>query len=874
MSAAPSKSGKQQQKKKGSSTLSSLATILLITPAVILFFFGGIYVGSQFVHGHGDEVMIGLPNTNNIIRKWGNQHLRGFDLSKLAPPSMHHNLRVNVPEPTGIPQVTEEEVAEAKEAKISDQPHLGAVIPEAKVLTIEEKKDIGVPHFEAPQHLVTGSEMAKLLTPSLHVTDRSFMTAPSNLDNENIIVSAWVYLDVLATENTMRTIFTNKETGCEATEGRNGFSMYVNAWETKDHQLYVEYGGEGSGCYKINSKGIQLIPGRWYHVALSFLERTVSLFIDGSKVNELEDVQPHEVQTKHQLSVGHFFEGYHLHGNVSHLAVVHTEPGAAVTDIVRYVMCVDKIKKIPGLFALYPLNDVGGQVTNSKARDIVGSNDGSYSFPEKTRFSEGLPFPMVDGTNGLIPDPQEQIKSDELGKVRKDKIKEAMQHAWSGYKKYAWGKDEVKPKSHSGQDNWGGMGVTLVDSLDTLLLMGLEKEFKEARDWVEKSLTFNNAGSVSVFETTIRELGGLLAAYDMSGDDVFLNKAKELGDKLLPAFNTASGIPTSHVNLRTGQANGGWSGSSAILSELGSLQLEFRYLSYMTDDPKYEAKSMKAMQVMNQQHPPHGLFPIKVSSATGKFADNMITFGALGDSFYEYLLKIWVQGGRQETWLRDMYDEAIQGVIDVLLKASSPSGLAFLSDFDGHSNKLKMDHLVCFMPATLALGAQTDPLGFDGPRAQRDLALAKGLMYTCREMYHRQPTGIAPEFVEFRNGQDMVASGSAYFYILRPETVESLFYLEQITSDPIYREWSWEIFEAIEKYCKTDDGYGALRDVRTTNSGTDDRMESFFLAETLKYLYLIQDPDEPISLRMHVFNTEAHPLRVFEKHQHKPVMPL
>ncbi len=143
-------------------------------------------------------------------------------------------------------------------------------------------------------------------------------------------------------------------------------------------------------------------------------------------------------------------------------------------------------------------------------------------------------------------------------------------------------------------------------------------------------------------------------------------------------------------------------------------------------------------------------------------------------------------------------------------------------------------------------------------------------MYTCREMYHSTASGIAPEYVEFPVGGGMVVSSQAPFYILRPETAESLFILNQLTGDPIYREWAWEIWQAIDEHCKTRHGYGAYRDVRSANAGTDDRMESFFLAETVKYLYLAQDPDKPVDLMTHVFNTEAHPLKILDS-SHNPV---
>merc|ERR1711935_545560 len=178
----------------------------------------------------------------------------------------------------------------------------------------------------------------------------------------------------------------------------------------------------------------------------------------------------------------------------------------------------------------------------------------------------------------------------------------------------------------------------------------------------------------------------------------------------------------------------------------------------------------------------------------------------------------------------------------------------------------------------LALGAYTDPNGLDSDRAQRDLRTGKALAYTCYQMYASTKTGLAPEIVgsfgDYEK-QDFVPKYDALFYLLRPEVVESLYILHKLTGDPIYREWGWEIFQSIEKYCKTDIAYGKYSNVAQGN-GEDtgdgekargqvqDGMESFFLGETLKYLYLLFDPDSPVDLNKHVFNTEAHPLRSFE----------
>ena len=171
-----------------------------------------------------------------------------------------------------------------------------------------------------------------------------------------------------------------------------------------------------------------------------------------------------------------------------------------------------------------------------------------------------------------------------------------MQHCWKNYRSNAWGADELKPVSGRGHNNWGGMGMTLLDSLDTLWVMGMRSEFDDAVSWIKSNLNFNIGRTVSVFETCIRALGGLLSAYDLSGDKVLLEKATDLGNRLLPAFNTQSGIPVGQVNLQ--------SGSSPMLhghpQHPSSQKLEpcrlsfatFQKLLAITDTPKRQTKYM------------------------------------------------------------------------------------------------------------------------------------------------------------------------------------------------------------------------------------------------------------------------------------------
>jgi Glycosyl hydrolase family 47 len=291
-----------------------------------------------------------------------------------------------------------------------------------------------------------------------------------------------------------------------------------------------------------------------------------------------------------------------------------------------------------------------------------------------------------------------------------------------------------------------------VDSLDTLWLMNMHEEFQQARDYVRDVLSHDQDRKVSVFETTIRSLGGLLSAYDWSRDEVFLEEAMDLARRLMKAFDhPVTGetiLPFGEINLKDGSCNMiPWAGGNAILSEFGTLQIEFRYLDEIMqtgETKEFRTKVETIFEMLHEMSPDNGLFPyyMKTTHTQNKnkkqplpkpyFSNDHLTFGAMADSFYEYMLKIWLQGGRTEPMYRQMYDKAMQGMHDELLHVSKPSGLMYLADrvggkFPGKKRRTqhKMDHLCCFVGGMLALGAYTDPLGLESARAQRDLQTAK-----------------------------------------------------------------------------------------------------------------------------------------------------
>lgn len=453
-------------------------------------------------------------------------------------------------------------------------------------------------------------------------------------------------------------------------------------------------------------------------------------------------------------------------------------------------------------------------------------------------------------------------------KAKLETVKEMMRHAWNNYKLYAWGKNELKPMSKrahlSSVFGAGDLGATIVDGLDTLYLMGLMDEFREGRDWIAENLHFNEMDSeLSVFETTIRFVGGLLTCYAFTGDTVFRDKAAEVADALLPAFDTPTGLPFALINPSTkGSRQYHWAGPNSILSEVGTLHLEFTYLSEITGRDVYKQKVDRIRDVLYNIEKPNDLYPNFINPRTGQWGQRHVSLGALGDSFYEYLLKAWLLSNREDEQARLMFDTAMQAALDKMLRVS-PSGLSYLAELRyGRVYEEKMDHLSCFAGGMFALASTT----LENSLSERYMDVARKLTHTCHESYARSDTRLGPEAFRFTGAVEARAQKSnEKVYLLRPETFESYFIMWRLTKEQKYRDWGWEAVQALEKHCRVEGGYTGIVNVYHQNPQGDDVQQSFFLAETLKYLYLLFADDSILPLDEWVLNTEAHPLPIKNK---------
>ncbi|XP_053736238.1 mannosyl-oligosaccharide 1,2-alpha-mannosidase IA isoform X1 [Synchiropus splendidus] len=491
--------------------------------------------------------------------------------------------------------------------------------------------------------------------------------------------------------------------------------------------------------------------------------------------------------------------------------------------------------------------------------DKVASSDQVASLDTHKKFEKCLLKPALGRERGKPSDPQ--------ANERREKVKEMMKFAWDNYKQYAWGKNELRPLTKNGHigNMFGGLrGASIVDSLDTLYIMGLMEEYNDAKEWVKSNLELTSNGEASLFEVNIRYVGGLLSAYYLTGEELFKNKVVELGEKLLPAFNTPTGIPRGVINLGSSGTSWSWgwaSAGSSILAEFGTLHLEFVHLTELSNNPIYTEKVMNIRKQLNKIEKPHGLYPNFLSPVSGNWVQHHVSIGGLGDSFYEYLIKSFLMSDKTDEGAKKMYYNALDA-IEANLVQKSPGGLTYMAEWRGGILDHKMGHLACFSGGMIGIGAD------DGApdKRQHYLNLAAEITHTCHESYTRSATKLGPEAFRFDSGAEATATRlSDRYYILRPEVIESYMYMWRLTHDPKYQDWGWEAVEALEQHCRVESGFSGIRDVYTTTVSHDNMQQSFFLSETLKYLYLLFSDDDLLPLEDWVFNTEAHPLPVIRR---------
>ena len=489
--------------------------------------------------------------------------------------------------------------------------------------------------------------------------------------------------------------------------------------------------------------------------------------------------------------------------------------------------------------------------------------------------------------------------------TRLNAVKEAFLHSWQGYTEHAWLQDEVGPISGLGSNGYAGWGATLVDTLDTLWIMGLQEEFEQAVAALGKiDFTTTPLTLLNVFETTIRYLGGLLSAYDISDHQypVLLTKAAEIGEMLYVAFDTPNRMPVTRWDWRNSALGLSQEADAhSLLAEVGSLTLEFTRLSQLTGNPKwYDAVARITDELQAQQNLTRvpGLWPTMLDTQHGDFTkDFTFTLGGMADSVYEYLPKQHLLLAGRSSQYRSMYANALASAKknlffrpfntanqDLLI----PGTVKHISAL--HAKLIpEAQHLTCFAGGMVALAAKT----FNQPE---EMETARQLVRGCLWAYESTSSAIMPEVFHaipcaVSEGENCTFTDHRWYegvtshagrghasrnkmaehaqkliresnlspgwtavddarYQLRPEAIESLFVLYRITGEDVWQEAAWDMFLAVTKATKTRIAYAGIKDVRAESEDVrlEDSMESFWTAETLKYFYLVFSESNVVSL--------------------------
>lgn len=503
-------------------------------------------------------------------------------------------------------------------------------------------------------------------------------------------------------------------------------------------------------------------------------------------------------------------------------------------------------------------------------------------------------------------------KADE---ARRDRVRKAMHHTFWGYRKKAWGFDDILPVSGRVYNSRNGWGAFIVDTSTTLALMGMWEELRLSVDFILDDIDFDiPVGLVDPFETTIRYLGALVSLVELVDAKIIpdsvisaekrkrlLQRTEQLGTHLLPAYDSPTGLPWPRVNFTT---HTGEPDPPSVYAKdpgktryvnpaigparAGSNILENCVLSKLTDNWEYCAKATSswAHLVWNRwlvDAP--GLVDGPIDIFTAEPVGRQKHWDAGHDSYYEYLLKaaLLLPHSPNAKVYSKHWIQAAEAVRHNLSSRASPSSKyagshLYMGKIHAQWYLNEQSHLACFAPGNLILG---------GRHLNRKdfIILGQALLEGCRHTYETTPTGIGPETFSwspaspYRNGtftpksarqhSELAAHGfwvADSQYRLRPEYVESLFYAWRVTGEKRYREWAWEAFAAMEKHCKTSNGFAALKDVMADPKAEGgvalvDESESFWGAETLKYLWLTFEDVGVGSLDEWIYSTEGHLFR-------------
>ncbi|ODV88106.1 glycoside hydrolase family 47 protein [[Candida] arabinofermentans NRRL YB-2248] len=469
-------------------------------------------------------------------------------------------------------------------------------------------------------------------------------------------------------------------------------------------------------------------------------------------------------------------------------------------------------------------------------------------------------------------------------------------HAWDSYMEFGFPFDEVNPlicqpnkpdfndlNNKVKNDVMGNFSLTLFDSIDTFVIMGDKPAFEKYVQLIKDTYSdFDIDSNVQVFETTIRILGGLLSShlyasdprkgFSIEGYDGFLLRlAYDLGKRLILAYDNDINIPYPRTNLRKGPNK-----LSANLqieqctAGITSLILEFSLLGRLTNDPIFEYVTRNSFLNMWASRTSLDLLPMSVDAKTKMFSDQVTGIGASIDSFYEYALKysiLFDDSTLYDVWYRS-YKSLLthsQNYFGIFTNVHVSNGVSVTEWIDSLGAffpgllslagdiKNSMNLHITFLKLWNYYGVIPERWNFSGYRSEKLL---------LKDETYKNGDKLSGLSLEQTNEALLKNSIGLEWFPLRPEFIESTYHLYRATKDPIYLRIGESILKDFKERFAAPCGFAGILDIITNRR--QDRMESFVLSETLKYLYLLFDEDNDIHTKKNgagnlIFSTEAHP---------------
>jgi mannosyl-oligosaccharide alpha-1,2-mannosidase len=443
------------------------------------------------------------------------------------------------------------------------------------------------------------------------------------------------------------------------------------------------------------------------------------------------------------------------------------------------------------------------------------------------------------GAAWLIPQRVRARRNGEDWRALGEDVRSEMRWAWRHYRERAFGKDQIKPIS-GGFESFPlkdhHLGLTIVEALDTLWVMGLDAEFSQGVEWIKANLEFDVDGEVSVFETAIRLVGGLLSGWHASGDTTLLAKARDLADRLLPSFAASPiGIPHRYINLRTGALRG----RETNPAETGTFLPEFGFLSQASGDDRYRAAAKRAQIEMFERRSKIGLLADKIDAVTGQWLSRRATIGPPSDSYYEYLWDGWDLLGDRDCLA--MYRTCTAAILKHQPVRRGPDLWFANVDFEtGARLDWKQDELGAFYGGLLAQGG----------------AGSLGSAHTRTWAKVQRRFSVLPEEIDAGTGRPTSVTNA-----LRPELADAAFNHWLLDRREEWRAVVCDHYLAMKRWNKARYGYATLADVTANPKQQSDHCPGYWWSEQMKYYYLMFADAPRFDYRRGYLTTEGNILR-------------